>query len=73
MAIVEQVRLSQERYLEAKAEAEKRRRERDELVVVAHDLHQASYRELSRALGLAISQVHRILTDSEQFRSPKAG
>jgi hypothetical protein len=71
--ILEKLRAASRRYEAAKAEVDKTRLERDELVVIARDLHQVSYTELARAIGQTKGRVHGILTDSEAFRPPAAG
>ncbi len=71
--ILDKLRKASERYDAAKREVDRTRLERDELVVIARDLHQVGYAELARAIGQTKGRVHGILTDSETFRSPTAG
>ncbi len=71
--ILEKIHKASERYDAARGELERTRRERDELVVIARDLHQVSYAELARAIGQTKGRVHGILTDREAFRPPAQG
>ncbi len=70
LGILEKIRKASQRYELARAEVQKARFDRDELVVIARDLHQVSYSELARAIGQSPGRVHGILTDREAFRSP---
>ncbi len=68
LGILGKIRKASEHYELAKTEVQKARSERDELVVVARDLYQATYAELASAIGQTKGRVHGILTDREAFR-----
>jgi DNA-directed RNA polymerase specialized sigma24 family protein len=71
--VIEKLRQASAAYDHAKVELARKRRERDELVVIGRDLHQMSYSELAKAIGQTKGRVHGILTDSEEFRPAADG
>ncbi|MGO9207652.1 MAG: hypothetical protein ACLQBX_15965 [Candidatus Limnocylindrales bacterium] len=73
IGILRKIRTAEERCAAAQTALGAARHDRDELVVIARDLHQCSYSEIARALGHGKSRVHGILTDSEAFRPPAGG